>query len=129
LHIKNEYELAHILGTAFSKYGNYLELGNIGIFSGFMNGEEEVTVSLSLAKGVLVVSKGPDVDGYTAEIKLLEGQVKDLQKEVKSLNLLLEEQKPPEKEEESGYTVDKDAEDFFIEPKKETKKRRKKKTI
>ena len=95
MNIKSEYELAHILGSAFKGYASILQNGNIAAFKGFMT-EDTVTVSLRVVQGKLVVSEGPDVDGYIAQVGVLEGKVKTLEKEVKSLTLLLEAQTPEE---------------------------------
>jgi len=41
----------------------------------------------------LRVVEGPDVDAYEAEISYLKAKVEEQKKEIKSLNVLLEEQK------------------------------------
>lgn len=97
MQIKNESELANILGMAFQSYANRVQRGLTGVYKPLLAGEDKVLVSIKLTEpGEIMVEEGPDIDVFKAEINLLEGKVKSLQNENESLNLLIEEQKPEE---------------------------------
>ena len=97
MEIRNRSELANILGMAFKSYANNLENHyQLDPYLPYLEGIKAVSVTVKLFNGGISVEKGPDTDVYKAEISVLESRVKDREKEIKSLNLLLEEQKPPE---------------------------------
>lgn len=96
--IKNRSELAHVLGMAFSGYANQLQnWRNLQPYMRFLEGEESVAVKIRLNGGTLQVEE-IDLDGIKAEVVYLEGKVKERDKEITSLNVLLEEQTKKEEE-------------------------------
>lgn len=133
--IKNESELAHVLGMGFSNYANQLQNAhNLQLYHDLMGDGIPVHVTVSLSNGELTVEEGPDIDAYKAEIKHLESRVKEQKKEIASLNILLEEKTEPPVdypntpiiigEEEMPLTDDKG---FYTEPEPEEKSKKPKK--
>ena len=110
MEIRNRSELANILGMEFKRYANNLENHyQLEPYLPYISGEKAVTVTVKLFNGGISIEKGPDTDVYKAEIGVLEGKIKDQAKEIKSLNILLEEQTfieehSPKLEEESTNT-------------------------
>ena len=124
--IQNQSELAHVLGMVFSRYANQLQNShNLEPYLGLLDGEDYVNVSIKFGASEIVVEKGPDIDVYNAEIRHLEGKVKDQEKEIKSLNLVLEQTL---KKEEKPNVVESVVEEILEvaepEPKKAKKKQR-----
>ena len=135
--IKSEAELANIMGMAFVSYGNLMQQ-NYGVaqpFKPLMYNGSAVAVYVRLTRnGSVSVEEGPDVDGYEAEIRNLKRKISEQEKEISSLNILLEEQKPKEEEkEEEKQTIEFDYPEPLelklqtVEEEKPKKKRKKKK--
>ena len=93
MEIRNRSELANVLGMEFKRYASNLENHyQLEPYLPYIEGAQAVNVTVRLFNGGISVEKGPDLDIYKAEISVLEGKVKDQEKEIKSLNILLEEQ-------------------------------------
>ena len=132
MNIKDESELAHVLGMAFAHHANQLQNHRmLQPYRAFIKGEDSVVVTVTLHDGGLTVEEGPDVNVFKAEIKHLEGKVKDQAKEIKSLNLVLEQSlKKEETEEKTDWKPDSEItmniSKVGIDKKLKTKKRRQK---
>lgn len=95
----NNAELAQKLGTALHNLSVAVTNGAVAPFLELA--EHNSMVATIRWRGDLIKVSPvvvPNVDGYKAEIKLLEAKVKELEKETKSLNILLEKQTPEEPE-------------------------------
>ena len=126
--IKSEAELANIMGMAFVSYGNLMQQ-NYGVaqpFKPLMYNGSAVAVYVRLTRnGSVSVEEGPDVDGYEAEIRNLKRKISEQEKEISSLNILLEEQRPTVVETPS--MTEEEVELPTPEPEQKPKRQRKKK--
>jgi hypothetical protein len=101
--VKNHGDLANTLGMAFSNYANRVQNGDVAPYKDFLAGADSVYIQVTLKpNGSIVVADGSEVEALKAETQHLEGKVKDQEKEIKSLNLVLAqtlEEKEKQKEE------------------------------
>ena len=80
---------------AFNGYANQLQnYRGLNPYLHFIGGGDSVVVTVRLYNGGIVVEEGPDVDAYEAEVSNLKAKVDLQDKEIRSLNILLEKQKP-----------------------------------
>jgi len=84
--------------------------------------EGEAVVLLRMYRGQLRLDPYEEIFVVKAENTTLQKKIKEQKEEIKSLNLLLEEQKQPEIEDIPELSTDES--DFFIEPKPEPKKKK-----
>ena len=79
---------------AFNGYANQLQnYRGLNPYLHFIGGGDSVVVTVRLYNGGIVVEEGPDVDAYEAEVRNLKAKVDLQDKEIRSLNILLEKQK------------------------------------
>ena len=117
---------------AFNGYANQLQnYRGLNPYLHFIGGGDSVVVTVRLYNGGIVVEEGPDVDAYEAEVRNLKAKVDLQDKEIRSLNILLEKQKPQEIEPAIGDSAKVDLlmaiPEETREDKPEKKSRRKKK--
>jgi len=88
--VKNYGDLANTLGMAFSNYANRVQNGDVAPYKDFLAGADSVYIRVMLKpNGSIVVADGSEVEVIKAENRHLEDKVKDQEKEIKSLNLML----------------------------------------
>jgi hypothetical protein len=71
--IKDEVDLANVLGMAFSAYANRVQNGAVAPFHGFLKGESEVTVKVLLySDGSISIVSLDAVKVSTSDLPVLE---------------------------------------------------------
>lgn len=88
--IKDENELAHILGMAFSQHANRVQNGAVEPYKSFMSGAESVDVTVTLSGNGTITVK------LIAKETVVEPKTKEKQGEVRRINTSNEIHKGPD---------------------------------